>query len=786
MKASELLNKPRTAPGARRGPSWPRPDGFRLRLAVLVLLCALPLAAFARFQVADIRIEGLQRIAPGTVFNYLPLQVGDEATDERVAASIRALYETGFFQDVSLSRDGRILVVEVVERPAIATIEIFGNSELGDENLLEGLRGAGLAKGRTFNPALLSAIERTLEEQYFSLGIYDIDVESTVSPLPRNRVSLRIDVREGPPAAVRQVRFVGNRDFDDERLEEVMQLGPRAWWALFSDADKYSRQRLSADIEALTSFYRDRGYINFTVTSTQVSISPDRRYITVTVNVDEGRQFTVSEVSLAGELIYPAETLREEITIQPGDRFSGRQLTESADAIRERLGERGYAFANVNPIPEVNDEAGTVALTFFVDPAEQVTVRRVNVRGNTRTQDAVVRREMLQPEGGVLSPDRLERSRQRLGRLGFFEDVNIETPRVPGTRDQVDVDVTVTERLSGSVQAGVGYGTEQGVLFNFSVQQDNILGTGDRAVLSANNSQVNTVYRASYLDRFYTRDGISRNMALTYRSTNAEEAELADYDIRSLTGEYGYRIPVTENDSVGVGLAYEQLTLDLGPEPTEIQRAFVAREEEDNSTVRLDLSWNRDTRNRAIFPTSGGLQTVSLEHSIPGTDLEYYRASYTNRRFFPLTDTLTFTVEGSVAYGDGFGGTDQLPFFENYYAGGISTVRGFRPNSLGLRDENDDPIGGNARALGSAAIQFLPPWAENDASSVRFSVFVDAGQVWNTRTQDPSGADLRYAGGLGFTWYSPLGPLTMSVAEPLNKEPSDETQFFQFSLGSFF
>ncbi|WP_435104714.1 outer membrane protein assembly factor BamA [Arhodomonas sp. AD133] len=758
---------------------------MRKSLIALALAAAMGHATAAEpFQVEDIRVEGLRRIAAGTVFNYLPIQVGDRVDDARIASAIRSLYDTGFFQDIALRRDGDTLVVEVSERPAIARIELHGNDEIGEEDLLKGLKDAGLAQGRTFDRSLLAQVERQLRQQYFALGYYDVRVESTVSPLPRNRVGVRLDITEGEPASVQAIEFVGNQSFDDEALRDQFEMGPVPWWSFFSDADRYSRQRLAGDLERLRSFYQDRGFVNFTITSTQVSISPDRRRIHVTVNLDEGEQFRVGEISLAGDLVFPEETMRELVAVAPDGLYSRQDVVATSEAFREKLGERGYAFANVNPLPEVNEDEGTVDLTFFVDPAERVYVRRINISGNTRTRDDVIRQELRQSEGAWLSTADVEESRRRLGRLGFFDNVNIETPRVPGTGDQVDVDVSVEERLSGSLKAGIGYGTEQGLLLNFGVQQDNVLGSGDRLSFTANNDDVNTVYRASYLDRFYTRSGIDRDMSVAFRDTDADEADLSDYGVKSLTGTYGYRIPVTSNDTFGVDVEIEDLELTLSDEPTEVQTDFVERNGESNMTYRLALSWTHDTRDRAVFPTSGSRQRGSLQVSIPGSDLEYYRASYSHRRFAAISDWLTLALEGSLAYGDGFGSTGRLPFFENYFAGGISTVRGYDGNSLGPRDENDDPLGGNFRALGSAELRFPPPGAED--SGFRISTFVDAGQVWSTPDQDIDAGEIRYAAGLGVIWMSPLGPLTMSVAEPLNDEPGDDTQFFQFSVGTFF
>lgn len=759
---------------------------MRKRLLALTGAVYLLLAGTAQaFEVEEIRIRGLERIAEGTVLNYLPVSPGDDLDSAEAADAVEALYDTGFFEDVRLLRDGDALIVEVVERPAIARIEFNGNDEIGDEDLREALAGAGLGQGQSFDRSLLETIERELEQQYFALGYYDVSVSSTVSPLPRNRVALRLDIREGEPASVQEIAFVGNEAFDDETLREEFEMGPRAWWAVFSDRDKYSRARLSGDLESLRAFYRDRGYINFEIVSTQVAITPDRERIHITVNLNEGDTYRIGEVNLAGELIFAESELRELIELESGQTYSQAAVTRSVEALREKLGERGYAFANVNPVPDISEAADTVDLTFFVDPAERVYVRRIRISGNERTRDDVIRGELRQLEGASLSTAELRESEQRLGRLGFFSDVRVETPRVPGTSDQVDVEVDVTERLSGSLQAGVGFGTDQGVILNLGIQQDNVFGTGDRAEFVANSNRFNTIYRLSYLERNHTLSGIDRRYSLSFRDVDAEEADLADYGLQSITASYGYRIPVSRNDTIGADLEVDDLTLELRDDATELQRDFVERNGERNQVLRTNLSWTRDTRDRAIFTRSGARQQARLEISVPGVDLEYYRFTYEQSRYFSFTDTTTLVLDGSLSYGDAYGEGDRLPFFENFFAGGISTVRGFEGNSLGPRDENDDPIGGNVRALGRVELRFPLP-ADTGGENLRLATFVDAGQVWDRESEEVSPADLRYSAGLGLIWYSPLGPLTMSVARPLNDEPNDETQFFQFSLGAFF
>jgi len=763
---------------------------MRLRLAALTLLLAGMSSAQA-MTIDDIRIRGLDRIAEGTVLNYLPLEAGDELTAARSSDAVKALFDTGFFNDVTLLRDGGTLIVEVDERPAIARIEFIGNSQIDSERLREGLSGAGLGEGQSFDRPLLARIERELEQQYFALGYYDVDIESTVSPLPRNRVSLRVDVEEGEPATVQGIRFIGNRAFDVDRLRDVFEMGPKAWWAVLSQRDKYSRERLSGDLERLRAFYRDRGYADFSIESTQVTISTDRQRINITVNLDEGQQYTVGDIELAGDLIYPRETLRELVAVDAGAIYNQRNITRSVEAIQEKLGERGYAFARVNPIPELREADRVVDLTLFVDPAERVYVRRIRISGNESTRDDVIRGELRQYEGTWLSTRDLRNSEDRLGRLGFFSDVTINTPRVPGTTDQVDVEVDATERLSGSLRAGVGFGSDQGLLLNLGVQQDNLFGTGDRAEFVANSDDADTLYRLSYLERNHTMSGIDRRYALSLRDRDADEADLADYGVKTTRASYGYRIPVSGTDRLGADVTFEDVGLEFS-DPTAFQRDFQVRNGTSNRAILTDLSWTRDTRNTAVFPTRGGRQRLGLAVALPQvSDVEYYRFSYEQSRYVALNDLFTLVLDGTFSYGNAYGEGERLPFYENFFAGGIRTVRGYTANSLGPRDENDDPTGGNLRALARAEVRF-PLASDKGGNNLRFSTFVDAGQVWDRERDnldyksDISFSGLRYSAGLGLVYYSPIGPFTVGVAQPINDKQRDDTQRFQFTIGASF
>lgn len=755
-------------------------------LLSLLLIGPSVVHAFEPFVVSDIRVEGLRRISPGTVFNYLPVSVDDRVDQQRIAEAIRALYDTGFFQDVAIERDDNVLVVNLVERPAIARVEIFGNDAIQTEPLMDALRQIGLTEGETFNRSVLENIERELRSQYFSQGNYDVSIASTVSPLPRNRVGIRIDVDEGEEARISEVHIVGNEAYSSDELKDLISLGPRPWYLPLSRRDRYSRERLAGDLESLRSFYLNRGYVDFSITSTQVSLTPDRRNIYATVNVSEGERYRIGEVDLAGDLIVGEEALRDLIELQEGDIFSDARVTEAARAIRERLGVEGYAFSNVNPVPEVNREDRVVDLTYFVDPGQRAYVRRVNISGNYRTNDEVIRREIRQMEGGWFSSEKVQLSRTRLNRLGFFDSVNVETPRVPGEPDKVDVNFEVEEGLSGNLQAGIGYGSGQGLLLNFSVSQDNVLGSGDRAVIAANNSRFSRLYQATYTQRYYTIDGISRSFSAYLRDTDASRQRLSDYSLRTGSVEIGYGIPLNEEDEINVDVSLEDIRLKLRSDTPGALETFDDEFGSEYLNYKLGLSWNRNSTDRRVFPNRGAIQSLGAETSVPGSDLRYYKLSYSHRRFFQVSDNTSLSFKGRVGYGAGYGETSQLPFFENYFTGGVSSVRGYRASSLGPRYAEDNrPTGGNVRLNGSIEYFFPVPFA--DAPGVRFSTFVDAGQVYDTKGEGEVDMDLlRYSAGVGFTWMSPIGALTMSWANPLNDERGDEIDRFQFTLGSFF
>src|SRR3569623_332235 len=698
-------------------------------VALLASLSTFPAHAFTAFRIQDIRVEGLQRIEVGTVFNYLPVNVGATLDDARAAAAVRALFKTGFFADVRLQRVGEVLVVAVEERPSINKVKLTGNKDIRTEELTDALKRIGLAEGRIFDRSALEQVERELERQYFARGKYGVKITSKIEPLERNRVDVSLEIDEGDVAKIREINLVGNSHFSTAELLKVFQLGPPTLMSMFSQNDQYSKQKLAADLETLRSYYLDRGYIDFNVESTQVAISPDKKNVYISVNMIEGEQFTVSEVKLAGDLKVPEPELAALISVKPGDIFSRREVTESSTRINERLGKEGYAFANINPAPDLDRDKRTVKLTFFVDPNKRVYVHRVNVTGNTRTRDDVVRREV-------------------------------------------------------SLMAGVGFSQSQGVLLNASVTQDNFLGTGKRVSAQINNSQVNTIYSFSYTNPYYTLDGVSRGFRLYARTTDAGQADVGDYTADAYGTSVNYGIPLSEYDSARISLGYEHTGIKTTTTTPPRYLSYLQDNGDNFDSVKLTLGWSYDTRDEAFFPNNGMLESLSVDTALPGSGLTFFKASNRTTWYRSLSRRFTFSLDGEVAYGQSYGGTKGFPFFENYYAGGIRSVRGYRSNSLGPR-ENDVALGGAFRLIGSMELFFVPPFAGENSKSFRMGGFLDAGNVLADYDRFDAG-ELRYSAGVSATWLSPIGPLTFSLAKALNDKPGDETEFFQFSLGAGF
>lgn len=761
---------------------------MRLFTALFLMVCALNVSAQS-FKVEDIRVEGLQRISAGTVFNYLPVQIGETISTDMTGEVIRSLYRTGFFKDVRLEREGNVLVVFVQESPAIAKIEISGNKSIDKEPLLQGLKDIGLAEGRVFSRSVLDRIERELNRQYFSLGKYGMTLKSTVTPLERNRVAVSIAIAEGESARIKQINIVGNQAFKESLLLDQMKLSTGGWLSSFTKEDQYSRQKLAGDLENLKSFYLDRGYINFRIDSTQVTISPDKKDIYVTVNIDEGDVFTINDLRLAGNLVVEPEQLFPLIDVSRGEVFSRKKILKSAEKISELLGDSGYAFANVNTIPDINSEQKQVALTFFVDPGKRVYVRRISMKGNTRTRDEVLRREFRQMESAWFSASKVKLSKDRLQRLGYFEDVELQTRPVPGSADQVDIDVSVKEKPSGSIMAGLGYSQSEGLMFSTSINQANFLGTGKKVGFAFNTSDINTHYQLSYFNPYYTVDGVGRGFNLMYRETDYADADIADYATDTGVVGVNFAIPVNETDSIGLAFDLEYIEFTIGSTaPTEI--TSVVRTGDDFLNYKMSANWSHNSTNHSFFPTRGGKQTLYAEMALPGSDWEYYKVGYRHQRYFPIIeDGLTLGFKIDLGYGDVYGDKTSFPFYENFYAGGPKSVRGFEDNSLGPKGNNgtlpDTHMGGSVKTIGNMELYFPPPF-DIAGQSVRFSAFVDVGNVFNDTNYKFDADELRASAGLAMVWLSPVGPLGLSIAEPINSKAGDKEQQFQFTLGSAF
>ncbi len=740
--------------------------------------------AMDSFVIKDIRVEGLQRISAGTVFNYLPVKIADTLTEKKSQDAVRALFKTGFFRDVHLERDKEVLIVTVVERPSIAGIKIVGTKEMSEEDLKKGLKEVGLAEGRVFNKSLLDRVEQELRQQYFGRGFYAVSILPTVTPLERNRVDINIEVAEGEVARIREINLVGNQLFPDKKLLKLFTLGPKPWYAPFSSRDKYSKQKLAGDLERLRNFYQDQGFLEFNNDSTQVSITPDKEKIYITVNVTEGKKYIVTGYKLAGTFVVPENELSKLITIKPGSVFSRKEVTETTKKMSDRLANDGYAFANVNAIPEVDKDKSEVFFTFFVDPGRRIYVRRVNFSGNVATRDEVLRREMRQLEGGWYNAEKIQRSRVRLQRLGFFDDVNVETPTVAGVADQVDVNMNVKERPTGNLTLGVGYSDTDGLLLNASVTQSNLFGTGKELGVSFDNSASTTNFNIRYVNPYYTQDGVSRGFNVFESKVDAANANTAAYSADSQGMGIFFGIPLSEDNKIDVGADVERIDLHTDTTSAQIAQDFVAKYGSSNTVLKTTLGWSHDTLDSLLLPTSGSLQRLSAEISVPGTDIEYYKLTYLAGRYWPLSDTFTFKVKGEFGYGNGYGNTDALPFYKNFYAGGSGTVRGYRSRSLGPLDSlpPNDPIGGNRRVLVNSELLFPLPGSSSDNKSMRLSLFTDGGMVYGPGEKVELG-QLRYSAGLAFNWFSPVGPLSFSFAIPLNDKPGDRTESFQFTLG---
>jgi outer membrane protein insertion porin family len=690
---------------------------------------------------------------------------------------------------VRIEVEGGVLIVVLEERPAIAQIDFVGIKEFDKDALKKGLKEVGLAESRIFDRALLEKAEQELKRQYLGKGLYAVTITTTVTPLERNRVGINFAVEEGDVAKIRQINIVGAQAFKEKDLLDLFALRTPGLMTWYTKNDQYSKQKLSADLETLRSFYLDRGYIEFNIDSTQVSITQDKKDIYLTVNITEGEKFKVSSVKLAGELLLPEEELRKMVTFKPGEVFSREKLTETTKRITERLGNEGYAFANVNAAPEIDKEKREVAFTVFIDPGRRVYVRRVNVTGNTRTKDEVVRRELRQMEGAWYDGEKINKSRVRVDKLGYFDEVNVETPAVTGATDQVDVNINVKEKPTGNVMLGAGFSSADKLVLSGSVSQNNLFGSGKSLSVGINSGKINTLYSVSYTDPYYTVDGVSRGFDVYKRNTDPTSLSVGSYKTSSYGGGVRYGFPIAEDNSIVAGLSIDETKVTTFSDSPKRFIDFVNQFGATNSTFLGSASWSKDGRDSLIYTTKGSVNRISGEIGLPGGDLHFYKANLQHQHYFPIGRDSTLMLNGEFGFGNGYDGK-PLPFFKSFYAGGMGSVRGYRTASLGPRDldingnPTSEALGGNRRLVGSAELLFPLPGVGLD-KSLRIGPFLDAGQVWATG-QKLSLGDLRYSVGLSVAWSSPFGPLKFSVGSPISKKPADSVEHFQFQMGSTF
>lgn len=763
-----------------------------MKKSLLSLLIAgifsAPAAAFEPFAVKDIRIEGIQRTEAGTVFGYLPLKVGDTLDDDKAAQAIKALFATGFFKDVRIEIEKDVMVVVVQERPAISSLNFVGLKEFDKDVIVKALKETGIAEGRIFDRGLLEKAEQELKRQYLTRGKYAANITTTVTPLERNRVGINFNIEEGSSAKIKQINIVGANAFREKELLGLFELTTPGWMTWYSKNDQYSRQKLSADLEKLKSFYMNQGYLEFNVESTQVSISPDKQDVYITVNLVEGERYQVSSVKLAGDFSISEEELRKLVKLKAGDVFARDRLNDSIKAISDRLGKEGYAFANVNAAPEIDKDKRNVAFTIFVDPGKRVYVRRINIAGNTKTRDEVIRREIRQMEGGWYDADKVTNSKQRIDRLGFFTDVTVETPAVSGTSDQLDVNLSLTERPTGNLMLGIGTSSTDKIILSGAISQNNFMGSGNNVSVQVNSAKTYRTYVFSFTNPYFTEDGVSQGFDVYHRTVNTASTSIAYYSSASTGGGLRFGFPIGEKESIGVGIGIDQTKITTYDASPQYYKDFVKENGNSNLAIPLTLSWASDGRDSFFFPTRGTYQKAAVEVAVPGVDLSYYRASYQLQHYIPLNNRFALMLNGEYGQADTLTDT-SLPFYKNFYAGGVGSVRGYKASSLGTSatvksssDGNEYRIGGNRRVLGTAELLWSLPGMDK---SFRMGWFFDGGQVY-AKEDKIELAELRFSTGISAAWISPIGPLKFSFGRPLNKQTGDKAEPFQFQMGTTF
>ncbi|EHR71749.1 outer membrane protein assembly complex, YaeT protein [Burkholderiales bacterium JOSHI_001] len=746
-------------------------------------VAALPAAQAAEpFVIKDIRIEGLQRTDPGTVFAALPFRVGDTYSDDKSAAALRSLFATGLFKDVRLEIDGAVVVVVIDERPVIQTVTFVGLKEFDKDTLLKSLKDAGIGEGLSFDRALVDRAEQEIKRQYLSRSLYGAEVVTTISPAERNRVNVTFTMNEGDAARIREVRIVGAKVFSESTLRGLMEMSASGWLSWYSKNDRYSRSKLNADLEAIRSHYLNRGYLEFAITSTQVTISPDKQEITITITVTEGQPFVVTGVKLQGEFLGKEDEFRQLVTIRPGQPYRAEDVAETTKRIGDRFGVYGYAFARIEPVPEVDRASGQVVLTLRAEPQRRVYVRRIDVAGNTRTRDEVVRREFRQLESAWYDGQRIKLSRDRVDRLGYFKDVAVETTEVPDSPDQVDLTINVTEKPTGNISLGMTFSSTEKLALSAAIRQDNVFGSGNYLGLEVNTSKTSRNLVFSTVDPYFTNDGISRAIDLFYRTTRPLNSVGETYRVATPGGSIRFGVPFSEIDTVYFGVGLERTEFKAGRSLPSAYAFYRNEFGQTSTSVPLTLGWSRDERDSLLTPTTGRYQRVNLEWSAAG-DVRYLRTNLQFQQYLPLFSSLTLGLNAELGWGKGLNGK-SYPVFKNFYGGGLGSVRVFEQGSLGWIDPAGAYLGGTKRLNLNAELYFPVPGTGND-KSLRIFAFADAGNVWRDEVT-PTLDSLRASAGLGLSWLSPVGPLKLSWGQPLRSQRNDRIQKFQFQIGTAF
>ncbi|ACM32698.1 MAG: outer membrane protein assembly factor BamA [Diaphorobacter nitroreducens] len=757
--------------------------GVRTASALAAMVFASQAAwALAPFKVQDIRVEGLQRVEPGTIFASLPLRVGDEYNDDKGAAAIRALFALGLFKDVRLEASGNVLVVVVEERPTIADVDFAGTKEFDKDTLKKAMRDVGLTEGRPFDKALADRAEQELKRQYINRSLYGAEVVTTVTPIERNRVNLTFTVTEGEPAKIKEIRIVGNKAFSESTLKGLFDQDTGGWMSWYTKSNRYSRAKLNADLETLRSYYLARGFLEFRIESTQVAISPDKQDISITVNVNEGQSYVVSGVKLEGNYLDRDDEFKSLITIRPGEPYNADKVAETTKAFTDHFGNFGFAFARVEAVPEIDRENNRVALVLRAEPSRRAYVRRINVSGNNRTRDEVIRREFRQFEASWYDGDKIKLSRDRVDRLGYFTEVNVETQEVPGAPDQVDLVVNVAEKPTGSLQLGAGFSSAEKVSVSFAIKQENVFGSGNYLGVDVNTSKYRRTLVFSTTDPYFTQDGISRTFDVYYRTAKPYEDQGGNYELVTAGTSVRLGVPFSETDTVFFGGGVEQTRIKAGTNIPAAYLAYAQQFGETSLSVPLTIGWSRDDRDSALAPNSGRYQRLNSEWSVAG-DARYVRANYQYQQYIPLNKQFTIAFNGELGLGKGMNGR-PFPVFKNFYSGGLGSVRGFDQGTLGPRDVTGASLGGPKKITLNAELIAPFPGAGNDRT-LRWFTFVDAGNVYGEDESWELG-DMRVSAGLGLSWISPLGPLRIAIAQPVRKFAGDKIQKLQFQIGTSF